>query len=131
MYSNKQPASGARKTVSKKKQLQDLERVAGSSSSRPSSRPSSRVGSRVGSRVNSDNEESDAELDAADDDEGLDDQNAELSWEAQLKDAIEELTEKRARWGKRKIFAPLLFFSPQFPPQFPVGREMPQQFSGG
>ncbi|KAF8928419.1 Interferon- developmental regulator 2 [Dissophora ornata] len=100
MYANKQPASGPRKTVSKKKQLQDLERVAGSSSSsRPSSRPSSRVGSRVGSRVNSDNEESDNELDAADDDEDLDEQpqrSAELSWEAQLKDAIEELNEKRA-----------------------------------
>ncbi|KAI1315188.1 Interferon- developmental regulator 2 [Mortierella claussenii] len=98
MYANKQPSSGPRKTVSKKKQLLDLERVAGSTS-RPSSRPGSRVGSRMGSRANSDNEESDGEYDAAaDGDDDLDDHQrlAELSWEAQLKDAIEELNEKRA-----------------------------------
>ncbi|KAF9983557.1 hypothetical protein BGZ80_005798, partial [Entomortierella chlamydospora] len=92
MYSYKQPASGPRKTVSKKKQLQDLERVAGTSS-RPSSRPTS----RMGSRVNSDNEDSDHEYEAGDD-EDFDDnsRNVELSWESQLKDAIEELNEKRS-----------------------------------
>ena len=94
MYGNKQPPSGRGKTVSKKKQLQDLERVAGSSS-RPSSRPSS----RMGSRVNSDNEESDNEFEAGADGDDFDDiqHHAELTWEAQLKEAIEELYEKRSR----------------------------------
>ncbi|KAF9286717.1 Interferon- developmental regulator 1 [Mortierella alpina] len=93
MYGNKLPASGRGKTTSKKKQLQDLERVAGSSS-RPSSRPSS----RMGSRVNSDNEESDNEFEAGADGDDFDDtqHHAELTWEAQLKDAIEELYEKRS-----------------------------------
>ncbi|KAG0353308.1 interferon-related developmental regulator-domain-containing protein [Gamsiella multidivaricata] len=96
MFANKQPASGPRKTVSKKKQLQDLERVTGSSS-RPSSRPASRVGSRVGSRVNSDNEDSDHEFDAADGEEDFEElKQADSSWEAQLKDAIEDLNEKRS-----------------------------------
>ncbi|CAO3567508.1 unnamed protein product [Mortierella alpina] len=93
MYSNKLPASGRGKTTSKKKQLQDLERVAGSSS-RPNSRPSS----RMGSRVNSDNEESDNEFEAGADGNDLDDiqHHEELTWEAQLKDAVEELYEKRS-----------------------------------
>ncbi|KAG0250561.1 Interferon- developmental regulator 1 [Mortierella polycephala] len=92
MYGNKQPASGPRKTTSKKKQLQDLERVAGSSS-----RPSSRSSSRMGSRVNSDNEESDHEHDGDDgDDWGDNQQQSELTWEAQLRELIEELNEKRS-----------------------------------
>ncbi|KAF9910013.1 hypothetical protein BX616_010995, partial [Lobosporangium transversale] len=91
MYANKQPPSGPRKTVSKKKQLHDLERVAGSSS-----RPSSRPGSRMGSRVNSDNEESDHEYEAGVDDDFDDQKHADESWEGQLKDAIEDLNEKRS-----------------------------------
>ncbi|KAG0317524.1 hypothetical protein BGZ99_006242, partial [Dissophora globulifera] len=93
MFINKQPASGSRKTVSKKKQHQDLERVAGTSS-RPSSRPTS----RVGSRVNSDNEESDREFDAAEGEDDYDElhRHMDVSWEGQLKEAIEELNEKRA-----------------------------------
>ncbi|KAF9979915.1 Interferon- developmental regulator 1 [Modicella reniformis] len=97
MYVVKQPPSGPRKTVSRKKQFLDVERVAGSSS-RPSSRPSSRQSSRVGSRVNSDNEDNDYDYNVEDVDEDDDDHQqrlSELSWEAQLKDTIEELNERR------------------------------------
>ncbi|KAG0057558.1 Interferon- developmental regulator 2 [Gryganskiella cystojenkinii] len=97
MYGNKQPGGERRKTASaSKKKNQDLERVAGAgTSSRPSSRPSS----RMGSRVNSDNEDSDNESYAGGDDgDDLDDHqhHAEVTWEAQLKDAIEDLNEKRS-----------------------------------
>ncbi|KAG0196675.1 Interferon- developmental regulator 1 [Mortierella sp. GBA30] len=53
----------------------------------------------MGSRVNSDNEESDNEPEGAadaDDFEDAQQHHAELTWEAQLKDAIEELNEKRS-----------------------------------
>ncbi|KAG9069803.1 Interferon- developmental regulator 1 [Linnemannia hyalina] len=94
-YANKTPGNESRKTVSKKKQ-QNLDRVANTNS-----RPNSRAGSRVGSRANSDNEESDNELDNNNDDFDDDDDHtsrnqAELTWEAQLKDTIEELYEKRS-----------------------------------
>ncbi|KAF9424635.1 Interferon- developmental regulator 1 [Entomortierella beljakovae] len=90
MYTLKQPESGPRKTISRKKQ-QELERIGGTSS-RPSSRPTS----RMGSRVNSDNEDSDQDLDVYDDELEGSPKNADLPWETQLKDAIEELNEKRA-----------------------------------
>ncbi|KAF9094001.1 Interferon- developmental regulator 1 [Mortierella sp. AD031] len=92
MYSNKTPGNESRKTVSKKKQLQNLDRVAGTNS-----RSSSRAGSRVGSRVNSDNEQSDNDHGGDDYDEDEEHtSHAELTWEAQLRDTIEELYEKRA-----------------------------------
>lgn len=96
MYGTKQPTNERRKTVSKKKN-QDLERVAGAATS---SRPSSRPSSRVGSRANSDNEDSDFDSVAGDDGDDMDDHqhHAELTWEAQLKDAIEDLNEKRSRY---------------------------------
>lgn len=94
-YANKTPGNESRKTVSKKKQ-QNLDRVANTNS-----RPNSRAGSRVGSRANSDNEESDNEHDNNNDDYDDDDDihrfHAEVTWEAQLKDTIEELYEKRSR----------------------------------
>lgn len=96
MYTNKTPGNESRKTVSKKKQ-QNLDRVANTNS-----RPNSRAGSRVGSRANSDNEESDNDHDNNHDDFDDDDDHttrnhAELTWEAQLKETIEELYEKRSR----------------------------------
>ncbi|KAG0071915.1 Interferon- developmental regulator 1 [Linnemannia elongata] len=95
MYANKTPGNESRKTVSKKKQ-QNLDRVANTNS-----RPNSRAGSRVGSRANSDNEESDNDHDNNHDDFDDDDDHttrnhAELTWEAQLKETIEELYEKRS-----------------------------------
>jgi len=96
MYNNKTPGNDSRKTISKKKQA-NLDRVAGTNSSRPSSR----AGSRVGSRANSDNEDSDYENNDAQDFDDDDDHHhrvhAEVTWESQLKDTIEELYEKRSR----------------------------------
>ncbi|KAG0333955.1 Interferon- developmental regulator 1 [Podila horticola] len=95
MYGNKQPSSGPRKTTSKsaskKQQLLDI--------ATSNSRPSSRAGSRVGSRANSDDEGDDHSEAGRDDfeDSGAEDHHrAEVTWEAQLKDAIEELNEKRS-----------------------------------
>ncbi|KAF9134371.1 Interferon- developmental regulator 1 [Mortierella sp. 14UC] len=94
MYANKTPGNESRKTTSKKKQLQNLDRVASTNS-----RPNSRAGSRVGSRANSDNEDSDNDNDNDDFDDD-DDNNtrnqAEVTWEAHLKETIEELYEKRS-----------------------------------
>lgn len=95
MHGNKQPSGGPRKTTSKsaskKQQLLDV--------ATGNSRPSSRAGSRVGSRVNSD-DEGDEHSEAGRDDleDSADDHHrAEVTWESQLKDAIEELNEKRSR----------------------------------
>lgn len=97
MYGNKQPSGGPRKTTSKsaskKQQLLDI--------ATSNSRPSSRAGSRVGSRANSDDEGDDHSEAGRDDfEDSADDhhhQRAEVTWESQLKDAIEELNEKRSR----------------------------------
>lgn len=101
MFFNKQPESGPRKTVSKRKQFLE---VAGTLS-RPSSRPSSRPTSRVGSRVNSDNEESDHELGLEDADNDSDEhqRHSESGWEGQLKDTIDELNEKRTRYDTAEV----------------------------
>lgn len=96
MHGNKQPSGGPRKTTSKsaskKQQLLDI--------ATSNSRPSSRAGSRAGSRANSDDEGDDHSEAGRDDfeDEGANDlHRAEATWESQLKDAIEELNEKRSR----------------------------------
>ncbi|KAF9428273.1 Interferon- developmental regulator 1 [Podila epigama] len=96
MYGIKQPSSGGRGKTTSKAAARKQQLMAVSTSN---SQPTSRAGSRIGSRANSDDEGDDhSEAGRGDFDESGDEDHprAEASWETQLKDAIEELNEKRS-----------------------------------